>query len=103
MSQPVLFLVDDDPGVVQALNDDLSRRFGRDFCVLGTSCASDGLATLHSLAVREQPVALLIVSHAMREMPGVDFSPGHTNCIRWPNGCSWWTAITRRGARSCRP
>jgi thioredoxin reductase (NADPH) len=73
MSQPVLFLVDDDPGVVQALKDDLSRRFGRDFCVLGTSCASDGLATLHGLAGRQQPVALLIVSHAMTEMPGVEF------------------------------
>lgn len=37
MSQPVLFLVDDDPGVVQALKDDLGRRFDGDFCVLGTS------------------------------------------------------------------
>jgi hypothetical protein len=41
--------------------------------VLGTSCASDGLATLHGLAGRQQPVALLIVSHAMSEMPGVEF------------------------------
>ena len=28
---PVLFLIDDDPGVVQALQDDLSRRFSEDF------------------------------------------------------------------------
>ena len=73
MSKPVLFLVDDDPGVAKALEDDLSRRFGQDFCVVGTSCASDGLATLRGLAVQQQPVALLIASHAMHEMPGVGF------------------------------
>lgn len=73
MAQPVLFLIDDDPGVVAALQDDLSRRFGRDFEVLGTSSASAGLATLHRLVAQQQPVALLIVSHTMREMPGVDF------------------------------
>jgi thioredoxin reductase (NADPH) len=73
MSKPVLFLVDDDPRVAQALEDDLSRRFGQDFFVVGTSRASDGLATLHGLAGQEQPVALLIASHAMHEMPGVDF------------------------------
>ena len=33
LSQPVLFLIDDDGGVVHALRDDLSRRFGEDFRV----------------------------------------------------------------------
>ncbi len=73
MARPVLFLVDDDPGVVQALRDDLSRRFGQDFQVLGTSSASAGLATLGGLAARHEPVALLIAGHAMTEMPGTGF------------------------------
>ena len=40
MSSPALFVLDDDPGVVHALHDDLSRRFGEDFRVIGAICAS---------------------------------------------------------------
>jgi thioredoxin reductase (NADPH) len=118
MSKPVLFLVDDDPRVAQALEDDLSRRFGQDFFVVGTSRASDGLATLHGLAGQEQPVALLIASHAMHEMPGVDFlgqaHEMHPLAKRvllssWPNGprtrrpvssCSTWSGGSRIAART---
>ncbi len=35
--------------------------------------------------------------------PASIFSPGPMCCTRWPNGCCWWTAITRRAARSRRP
>ena len=48
MARPVLFALDDDAGVVHALHGDLSRRFGRDFRVLGESSAAAGLATLGS-------------------------------------------------------
>jgi hypothetical protein len=44
MSRPVLFVIDDDAGVVHALRDDLSRRFGEDFRVIGESSAAAGLA-----------------------------------------------------------
>ena len=73
MSRPVLFVIDDDPGVVRALHDDLSRRFGEDFRVVGASSAAAGLATLRDLADGHEAVALLIAGHRMREMPGVDF------------------------------
>ncbi|HZD69571.1 MAG TPA: FAD-dependent oxidoreductase [Actinomycetes bacterium] len=73
MSRPVLFLIDDDPAVVQALRDDLTRRFGEDFRVVGESSAVAGLAVLRELAGDHVPVALLIVDHDMSEMPGVDF------------------------------
>ena len=73
MTLPVLFVLDDDVGVVHALRDDLSRRFGEDFNVIGDSSAAAGLATLRELADRHQAVALLIVDHDMSEMPGVDF------------------------------
>ncbi|HEY3034594.1 MAG TPA: hypothetical protein VGJ54_08050, partial [Streptosporangiaceae bacterium] len=72
-SQPVLFAIDDDVGVVAALQDDLTRRFGGDFRVIGESSAAAGLATLRGLADERIPVALLIVDHDMAEMPGVDF------------------------------
>ncbi len=73
MAQPVLFLLDDDAGVVRALRDDLSRRFGEDFRVIGESSPASGLATLRGLARGGDPVALLIVDHSMSEMPGVEF------------------------------
>lgn len=73
MAQPVLFLVDDEPGVLHALRDDLGRRFGQDFRVVATISAGEGLTELADLAAGRQPVALLIVSHSMREMPGVEF------------------------------
>jgi len=73
VAQPVLFVIDDDPGVVDALRDDLSRRFGGDFRVIGEYSAAVGLTTLRKLADEQQPVALLIVGHDMSDMPGADF------------------------------
>ena len=73
MSKPILFVLDDDAGVVHALRDDLSRRFGEDFRVIGESSAAAGLARLRELADERESVALLIVDHSMSEMPGVDF------------------------------
>ena len=61
------------PGSSRALRDDLARRFGEDFRVIGESSAAAGLATLRGLADCGEPVALLIVDHNMSEMPGVDF------------------------------
>jgi len=63
MAQPVLYVIDDDAGVTRALRDDLSRRFGQDFRVIGEASATAGLATLRELADEHEPVALLIVDH----------------------------------------
>jgi thioredoxin reductase (NADPH) len=73
MPRPVLFVIDDDAGVVHALRDDLSRRFGEDFRVIGESSAAAGLAVLRQLAGEQAPVALLIVDHDLSEMSGVGF------------------------------
>jgi thioredoxin reductase (NADPH) len=72
-SRPVLFVIDDDPGVMHTLRDDLGRRFGRDFRVIGESSAAAGLTRLRAMAGRREPVALLIADHQMSEMAGVDF------------------------------
>jgi thioredoxin reductase (NADPH) len=72
VSKPVLFVIDDDAGVVRALRDDLTRRFGGDFQVIGESSAAAGLAALSGLAGQHVPVALLIVDYDMREMPGIE-------------------------------
>ena len=73
MSRPVLFVIDDDAGVVHALREDLGRRFGEDFRVIGESSAAAGLAMLRKLADEHEPVALLIVDYDLSEMSGVGF------------------------------
>jgi thioredoxin reductase (NADPH) len=72
-ARPVLFLIDDDPEVVQALQDDLSRRFGKDFLVMGDSSAASALTALRRLSDAHRQVALLIADHGMSEMPGTEF------------------------------
>jgi len=72
-ARPVLFVIDDDVGVMQALRDDLGRRFSEDFRVIGESSAAAGLAALRRLADEYQQVALLIADHGMSEMPGTEF------------------------------
>ena len=73
ISPPVLFVIDDDAGVMSALRDDLSRRFGTDFRVVAESSAAAGLAVLRELADGHEPVALLIVDYHLSGMTGVDF------------------------------
>ena len=72
-SPPVLFVIDDDAGTCRALRDDLARRFGRDFRVIGETSAAAGLAALRGLAQLHDRVALLIVDDNLSGMPGVDF------------------------------
>jgi thioredoxin reductase (NADPH) len=72
-ARPVLFVVDDDVGVMQALRDDLGRRFGEDFRVTGECSAAAGLAALGQMADEHLQVALLIADHGMSEMPGTEF------------------------------
>ena len=73
MPFPVLYLLDDDPGVVNALRDDLSRRFGQDFRILAGTSPAAGLASLRQLAADGVSVALLIVDDDMPGMPGAEF------------------------------
>jgi len=73
MSRPVVFVIDDNAGVVRALRDHLSRRFGEDFRIIGQSSVTAGLSVLRDLAASGEPVALLIAGHQLSDMPGVDF------------------------------
>ena len=73
MGKPILFVVDDERAVLQALADDLSRRFGGDCQILAESSAAAGLAALTGLRARSEEVAVLIADQRMPEMSGIDF------------------------------
>jgi thioredoxin reductase (NADPH) len=71
MSQPILFLVDDRPKVVEALAADLERRFGRDHRILSETSPGAALAALEGLAERGEEVAVVVAGQQMAELPGV--------------------------------
>jgi thioredoxin reductase (NADPH) len=72
MGQPILFLVNDQGRVLDALAGDLARRFGVDYQILSEASSSTALVTLAQLADRSEEVALVIAAERMREVPGVE-------------------------------
>jgi thioredoxin reductase (NADPH) len=73
MGTPILLLVDEDQAVLEALADDLSRRFGVDYQILTQSSPTRTLAVLQQLAAQPQQVALVFAGQQMTETSGVEF------------------------------
>jgi thioredoxin reductase (NADPH) len=71
--KPVLLAVDDDQGVVRAVERDLRTRYASDFSVLSAGSGAEGLELLKRLVVRGDPVALLLTDQRMPQMTGVEF------------------------------
>jgi thioredoxin reductase (NADPH) len=72
MAKPVLFAVDDEPTVLRAVERDLSKKWAKDFRILGADSGAKALAALEELHVRGDPVALLLVDQRMPGMTGVE-------------------------------
>ena len=71
MSEPILFLVDDRPRVLEALARDLGRRFGGDHRIVAEGSPSAAVEALEGLARRGEEVALVVAGQQMAELPGV--------------------------------
>lgn len=72
MAKPVILAVDDDGPVLDAVQRDLRRRYGRDFRVVGASSADQALEILDELESRKEPVALFVVDQRMPGTTGVE-------------------------------
>ena len=72
MAKPVILTVDDEPGVLRAIERDLRRHYSKEYRVIGAGSGQAALDTLGQLAVRNEPVALILVDQRMPEMTGVD-------------------------------
>ena len=70
VSQPIFFVVDEDPSAVEALTGDLERRFRADYRVMGEASAQAALDRLGALRDSGDEVALIICYESMRAMPG---------------------------------
>ncbi|PSN15650.1 fused response regulator/thioredoxin-disulfide reductase [filamentous cyanobacterium CCT1] len=73
MAKPIIFTVDDDPDVLQAIARDLRRQYGEHYRVMRASSGAAALEALQQITVRQDPVALLLVDQRMPEMSGVEF------------------------------
>ena len=73
MAKPAIISVDDDAGVSAAIGRDLREKYRDDYRILPTTSGAQALDLLATLALRGQPVALIISDQKMPEMTGVQF------------------------------
>jgi thioredoxin reductase (NADPH) len=73
VNKPVIFSVDDDPNVLNAVNRDLRRKYGSQFRIMRADSGKAALEALKELKTRSDSVALFLVDQRMPEMNGVEF------------------------------
>jgi thioredoxin reductase (NADPH) len=73
MARPILLAVDDDVSVLEAVVQDLRRKYGNDYRVMRAASGQAALDTLTQLKTRPDPVALIVSDQRMPGMTGVDF------------------------------
>jgi thioredoxin reductase (NADPH) len=72
MDKPGILAVDDDPAVAAAIARDLRTRYSGSYRVLSATSGPDALALLARLALRDQPVALIVADQRMPGMTGIE-------------------------------
>ncbi|HEX6713894.1 MAG TPA: FAD-dependent oxidoreductase [Thermoleophilaceae bacterium] len=65
--KPVILAVDDDPLALDRVVDELARRYGRDYDVVGESSADQALARIQALVHADQSLALVLADQWLRE------------------------------------
>ncbi|MBK8905654.1 MAG: FAD-dependent oxidoreductase [Anaerolineaceae bacterium] len=73
MSKPVLFTVDDEPQVLNAIERDLRQHYQREYRILKAASGQEALAAVRQLKARNDPVALFLVDQRMPHMEGTAF------------------------------
>ncbi|MGP8001488.1 MAG: FAD-dependent oxidoreductase [Streptosporangiaceae bacterium] len=72
MSKPTILAVDDDPDVSAAITRDLRGRYATDYRIVRAASGPDALRVLARLALRGQPVALIVADQRMPQMTGIE-------------------------------
>jgi thioredoxin reductase (NADPH) len=73
VDKPVILLVNDDVRTLEALTDDVRRRFATHYKVVGERSPATALETLNRLAGQSGEVALLVAAQTTAGTNGVDF------------------------------
>jgi thioredoxin reductase (NADPH) len=72
MARPILLAVDDDVSVLEAVVQDLRRKYGATYRIMRAASGPAALDTLTQLKTRDEPVALIISDQRMPGMTGVE-------------------------------
>lgn len=72
MKLPYIFTIDDDVQVLGAIQRDLRNKYRDEYRIVATESASEALALLKDLKLRNDAVALIISDQRMPEMEGVE-------------------------------
>jgi thioredoxin reductase (NADPH) len=72
MSKPTILTVDDDPQVAAAIARDFTMRYGGAYRIVRAGSGHEALDVLASLALRDDPVALIATDQRMPRMTGIE-------------------------------
>ncbi|MDP8958554.1 MAG: FAD-dependent oxidoreductase [Actinomycetota bacterium] len=73
MAKPVILAVDDDPGVLRAVERDLRNHYAGEYRIVGADSGPTALGVVGELKLRNEAVALFLIDQRMPEMEGVEF------------------------------
>ena len=73
MRKPIIFTLDDEVQVSDAVERDLRAHFGRDYRIVKSTSPVEALDTLERLKARNDDVALFLIDQRMPEMEGTEF------------------------------
>jgi len=71
-ARPVILAVDDEPEVLGAVQRDLRSHFAGDYRILGATGGQEAIETIKELALRGDPLALILADQRMPTVTGVD-------------------------------
>jgi len=72
MSKPTILTVDDDPLVSAAITRDLTSQYGSAYRIVRAASGPEALAVLTTVALRDEPVALIAADQRMPQMTGIE-------------------------------
>ena len=72
MTKPTILSVDDDPQVSAAISRDLRNRYGGAYRIVRASSGAQALEIVTTLALRDEPVALIASDQRMPGMTGIE-------------------------------
>lgn len=73
MEKPIIFSIDDDQQVLNAIARDLKARYSREYKIISTTSAREALERITELKNEARPIAMFICDQRMPEMEGVEF------------------------------
>ena len=73
MKKPFILALDDDPGVIKAVERDLKSKFGGEYRIIASDSPQKALDLTRQLTARGDRIALFLVDQRMPQMSGTEF------------------------------